>query len=427
MAQQALKQGDARLAVTLARGLLQADPTDSHALIVLAQGLEAQGQHSAGRRAAAQAFRAADAAPDRFMAAQIAARNAYAGGQFELAKYWLRRSLDPAPTDRLRAQAEADFKRVRADSPWATQLRVTIEPSDNVNAGTDNPYLVVDGLTVYGTHSPSAMALSGVTTRIEATTAYRLWQSDNATTHIIGQISRKHVTLSESSRAAAAGITGADLSSTLAEIGLSHRMAAPGGAKAAGIWGISGKLGQVWHGGDPSYSFAKGTVSRSVPLHAGLNFRMQGSYEYRVDRDAALSRSDHLQLRGDLTGKLAHNRSFAFGLILDQTDSDRGNVTAMHKTAYASYGLGELNGLIDLRLSVGARQTDYPRYFIGALAAPGGRQDDSIFAALDITLTEVSYGGFVPRISLSAERSRSNISRFETRATALSLGIESKF
>lgn len=80
IAQQALAAGNPRVTVTFARGLLQANPQDANALVLLAQVLEAQGQHRSGRRAAARAFQVASDKPDRFMAAQIAARNAYAGG-----------------------------------------------------------------------------------------------------------------------------------------------------------------------------------------------------------------------------------------------------------------------------------------------------------------------------------------------------------
>lgn len=427
IAQQALAAGNPRVTVTLARGLLQANPQDANALVLLAQVLEAQGQHRSGRRAAARAFQVASDKPDRFMAAQIAARNAYAGGQFGLAQYWLRRSLDPAPTDRLRDQAVADFKRVRAANPWNTRLQMTVQPSDNVNSGTDNPYLIVEGLPFYGTHSASAMALSGTVLRIEAATRYRLWQNDAGITHLTGQISTSRVDLSAAAQAAAPTVTNRDLSGTLVEIGLSHLRPAGQGARTGGVWGASGAIGQVWNGGDLSYNYAKLGISRTVPLGQAMQVRLQGSYERRDDPDAAFPRSDHLQLRSDLTARLSAGRSVAVGLVLDQADSNRGNVTATHRTAYVSYGFGDITGPVDLRMSLGARNSDFPRYFIGAFAAPGGRQDDAVFASLDVTLTEIGYAGFVPRISLITQRTTSNISRFETRSTALSIGIESKF
>ena len=55
------------------------------------------------------------------------------------------------------------------------------------------------------------------------------------------------------------------------------------------------------------------------------------------------------------------------------------------------------------------------------------RNDDAVFASLDVTFSEIDYAGFVPRVSLIAQRTSSNISRFETSSTALSFGIESKF
>jgi hypothetical protein len=271
------------------------------------------------------------------------------------------------------------------------------------------------------------MALSGTILRIEAATRYRLWQKGDGVTHLTGQISSSRVDLSAAAQAAAPTVTNRDLSGTLVEIGLSHRRAAGQGTRTGGVWGASGAIGKVWNGGDLSYDYAKLGISRTVPLGQAMQVRLQGSYERRDDPDAAFPRSDHLQLRSDLTARLSAGRSLAVGLVLDQADSDRGNVTATHRTAYVSYGFRDVTGPVDLRMSLGARVSDYPHYFIGAFAAPGGRQDDAVFASLDVTLTEIGYAGFVPRISLITQRTTSNISRFETRSTALSIGIESKF
>lgn len=427
MARQALDQGDARAAVTLARGLLKADPDDDYALFILARALEAQGHNGAGRRAAARAFRATDHDPDRFMAAQIAARTAYADGRFGLAQYWLRRSMNPAPTDRLRQQVVEDFKRVRRQNPWNTQLRFTLQPSDNVNSGTENPYFIIDGLPYYGTHSPGAMALSGTVLRLEARTAYRLRQDAQSITSLTGQISTKRVRLSSAAKAAAPTLSGRDLSSTLAEIGLSHQRAVRGDAQANGVIALTAAVGQVWYGGDPSYGYGKLGLSRSLALSDTTRIRLHGQYERREDATARLARSDNFRVRGDITRDLANGAALSFGVLLDHTESDRGNTTATHKTAFVSYDFGARTGPVDMRVTLGARDTDFPNYFIGLIQVPGGRQDDAVFASLDITFTQVEYSGFVPRVSVIAQQSTSNISRFETSSTALSFGIESKF
>lgn len=427
VAGQAIENGDGKLAVLLARGLLKADPQDPYALFILARGLEMQKHHGAGRRAAGRAFRASEKDADRFIAAQMAARMAYADRRYGLAQYWLRRSLDPAPTEALKEQAVADFRRVRRENPWNTRYRITVQPSDNINSGTDNPYFLVDGLPWYGVHSAEAMALSGTEIRLEARSSYRLREDKLSATRLTGELSTRRVRLSQEAKAAAPDADGDDFSSTRAEFGVDHRWAVGGDAGANGVAGVTAALGQVWYGGETSYTYGNVGLSHSFALGENSLLSVRAEYERREDATAYFARSDHMQLRGDFRHRLPQAAALSMGLILDRADSDRGNVDVLHRTAYVSYDFGDVTGPVDLRLTLGARNTDYPRYFIGFFEAPGGRQDDAVFASLDITFSEIDYAGFVPRVTLLTQSTTSNISRFETRSTALSFGIESKF
>lgn len=427
VAREAVQNGDGKLAVLMARGLLQADPQDPYALFILARGLEMQKHHGAGRRAAGRAFSASEKDADRFMAAQMAARMAYADRRYGLAQYWLRRSLDPAPTEALKEQAISDFRRVRQENPWNTRYRITVQPTDNVNSGTENPYFVVDGLPWYGVHSPAAMALSGTEIRLEARSSYRLREDQASATRLTGEFVTKRVRLSQEAKDAAPGADGDDFASTRAEIGVDHRWAAGGDARANGVVGVTAAVGQAWYGGETSYAYGNVGLNRSFTLGENSLLSVRAEYERREDAVAYFARSDHVQLRGDFRHRLPQAAALSMGLILDRADSDRGNVDVLHRTAYVSYDFGDVTGPVDLRLTLGARNTDYPRYFIGFFEAPGGRQDDAVFASLDITFSEIDYAGFVPRVTLLTQRTSSNISRFETSSTALSFGIESKF
>ena len=422
LAERFLAEGAPARAVLLARGLLHADPRDAGALILLARGLEAQRAHDDSRRAAARAFRTAPQGPARFAAAQIAARNAYRGGHPELAKLWLRRSLDHAPSPALRDRTVADFRRLRQVSPWNSQIRLSIQPSDNVNSGTDNPYLIVEGLPYYGTHSASAMALSGTILRAVVPSRYRLGAGDASRTDLIGVASLRRVALTDAARRMAPGLSEDDLSSQLVELGIDHRI--PGGRGDAGV---GAALGRVWQGGGAAYDYGRLGLRRDISLGADVLLRVEATTERRHAPGLAGPLSDHLTLRGDLGMRVSARQRLAFGVVLERVDADRANSRATHRTAYASYALGTAEDLVALRLTLGMRASDYPAYVVGPFAIPGGRDDRGAFATLDLTLNRLGRAGFVPRVSLATQRTRSNISRFDIGSSTLGFGLQSKF
>jgi len=70
----ALEQGNPTLALQIGYGLLQADPNDAFAHYLIASAFRQQARPAAARRAAALAYRQAETTPEKFQAAQLAAR-----------------------------------------------------------------------------------------------------------------------------------------------------------------------------------------------------------------------------------------------------------------------------------------------------------------------------------------------------------------
>ena len=80
---------------------------------------------------------------------------------------------------------------------------------------------------------------------------------------------------------------------------------------------------------------------------------------------------------------------------------------------------------LDLALTLG--YSDYPNYQSGFIVVPGGRQDKSIYADVNLMFENWDYAGFAPSLRIRAGRTSSNDSRFQTRELSIGLGIQSKF
>ncbi|MDQ2093425.1 surface lipoprotein assembly modifier [Rhodalgimonas zhirmunskyi] len=419
---QALKSGDATLAARLARALVQANPENSGPYFILAQAHRQLGDRYLARRAAALAFRYAKTPEDRFTAAQIAAKLAYDDKRFTASQYWLRRSLDPAPNARLKQQAIRDFKRVRAENPWSAHLTFSVSPSDNVNSGAQSPYNLIEGLPVVGLLSPGAQALSGVVARADVDAAYRIAQSATSQTRLTFRATTQQVSLSSSAKAAAPGLSGSDFSSVYASFGLTHAWkAGENGYAQAGV-----SLGRSWYGGAPYYDFARADLSRSFALGPQGRLSLAAGYEHR-DFATNTPVSQLAQLRFNYQHSFASGDALQTGLSLGRTFSDAINNDNRSATAYITYQPARKIGPARLSLTLGASRTTYDAYSVGFLAVPGGREDDSRFAAAALHFDDFSYAGFAPTLTLQTRATTSNVSRFDTQETTLSISLKSNF
>ena len=78
-------------------------------------------------------------------------------------------------------------------------------------------------------------------------------------------------------------------------------------------------------------------------------------------------------------------------------------------------------------MQAGYSETAFPGYRVGFIAVPGGRQDRSLTAGATLTFPGIQVQGFSPRLSITHTNTQSNVSRFETRKTGVSLGLTASF
>ncbi len=425
-AKAALTQGDYRLALKLGRGLLIADPSDSDAHFIVAVAQAGLGQPRDGRVAARRAFQNAKRPQDKFFAAQTAARLSLAEKQYTLAQYWLRRSIDSAPNPELRTQTISDFRRVQNLKKLNWRASFSITPSDNVNSGADDTYLVIDGLPVLGVLSGASLALSGIVAKADVHASYRLKQSNSALWQLTGRAYVREIALTSASKALAPGLTSSDLSSATYEAGL-VRYAKVGSGKFAGTSQVRFTLGRNIYARDPFSDYAKLSLRRSFTLTKTSKLSLGASYKKTAYKNAASNRADDYEIRADYERALPTGAQITTGFVLGQTKSQRGNTQNTSLTGYVSYGFANKIGPAKLSATLGARFTDYPVYRVGILLAPGGRQDKNLFTTLNMRFEGFEVAGFIPTASLQYYKTTSNISRFETDGASLSIGFSSNF
>lgn len=120
-----------------------------------------------------------------------------------------------------------------------------------------------------------------------------------------------------------------------------------------------------------------------------------------------------------------------FTLNLSDTDSDSSQRRYKSVNVRADYqfkdtfGPKGLNAKISAGLAVA--HSDYEAYGFFPIAAPGGRQETSIYADVTAVFQNIDYAGFAPAVTVRAGRKSSNVSRFNTKELSVSLGIQSKF
>lgn len=418
LAQQALRTGQPRTAYELTEGLITANPENGHAHFLRAHALGQMKDYKTGRQSAARAYRVANTDVQRFEAAKLAAELSFADDSYSVSQLWLRRAVHYAPNEELRSQYVKAFRNVRRTNPLRFELQFSINPSDNVNNGSNSPYNLIEGSPLVGTLSPSAQAISGVVARTDMRGSYRVQQSKRHETHITGRLHSREVRFNDP----VPGISGSDISSLRLQLGVSHLWA----PSKSGYWSFDINGGRTWYGRSPYYDFAGVGVRRMQKLSDTLNLSLGVHVEEQFDKVAPITDATVYSAFAGLSYALSTGGELGAQLQFRDVDSDGRNRASQQWSVVATYTLGREIGPAQVSFSVGHSTLDYEQYWV-LLPVAGGRTDESWFGGVTAAFNDYSYMGFVPVVSVNAEKSRSNISRFDVDQTAVSFGIRSEF
>ncbi|WP_157440959.1 tetratricopeptide repeat protein [Aestuariivita boseongensis] len=418
----ALRAGDNATAIRIARGLLKADPEDPIAYFILSMAHAALGETTLSRKAARYAFQYADDPGDRVRAGQLAAKSAVAEERYSLAQLWLRRSAIHAVSDAEKAAIAQDYQALRRLNPWSMRLNLALRPSSNVNNGSEDALQIIDGVPVTGILSGSAQALSGLIATADLSLRYRFQANQTSATYAGLRLYTKHIALSSSAKAKAPGLRNSDLSQQFLETSVDHARKLRGG-----ILGGTLATGQSWYGNNPTYRFVRASARRVWELGTGSWIGVSGTVE---DRNSVTGQryDATAQSLTVFTGlEMGNGDQLTMTLGLRDTDAWFINDRSQAASLRAAYAFDQPMGPVKMDVALTLGYADYPDYRSGFIVVPGGRQDRSVYADVNLMFDDWDYAGFSPSLRIRAGRTSSNDSRFKTREFSVGLGIESKF
>ncbi|MEZ5796817.1 MAG: hypothetical protein R3D63_04580 [Paracoccaceae bacterium] len=420
-AQAAFAAGQVELARMLALAVLDGDSRDPTALAVLAAVGLATHEPEAAREVAGRSFGEAADDRGRFTAARLAARASVDLEEFGVAKYWLRRAVQVAPDEAAKAATVRDFLAVRALSPLRLDFGLSIKPSDNVNQGSEDSLLTVDGNPTWFYFDPSSLALPGVEATANLALRYRIASDAGATTEIGFRGSHRAVALSDEAKALAPGAKGEDFATSAFDLFVQQRRELS--PEMVLIGGLT--FGKTWLAGMPYADRARMELALGTRHGANDQSRLGLSVE-RQWLESGRPQATSVSLDAGWQHRLAGGDLVALRLEMGQTVSDDPNQENRKLGASLRYALADpvAGATVSAALNVTAR--DYPVFFNG-IFNDTGREDLSVSMNIDLALPRLGAFGFEPVVSLEASRTESNVSRYSGEAVGIGLRIQSSF
>lgn len=417
-AAQALAEGNAELALTLADGVLLGAPGDVPALLIKSRALRDLGRSGEAAGAAKLAFSTTDDARERYFAALLTGRARATGGTPGMAQLWLRRAAHIAPEEELRALAVSDFRKVRSVTPWRLSLNMAVAPSDNLNGAPKSNTFTFGGLSFV---NPSAVPLSGERFVFGADTLYRLPLSETRRLNFGAGVEVQRVRFSQEARNKVPGIRDADYRQDALVLSLGYEVRDP-----EGRWLAHSKasVARHWLGGVLYSDSARLDLSYGRALASGLQGGIRLGVEDETRHDAGVRDAQTREIGLSLTRRFA-----VASLRLDLSAADTASESRLiaRETARAALSLAAgkpVKGMLP-RATLAWEVADYDLGPSDFWVDP--RRDTELSLSLDVLLPGIDYYGFAPEIGVSFRDRSSNYSVYETQGTDLRLGLKSVF
>ena len=423
LARQALLGGQPQLALAIARALLDRDPTDAVALLILAAAETRLGEPKAGLRSAVLAFRNADDPVLRYEAARYAAAAALADRRFTLGQFWLRRAAQLAPAPQQHDDTAATYRAVQAERPWTGTARFNLRPTTNLNQGSSEDQLIIDGVPTIFTFDGAAQALSGLETGVDLSLAHRFAPSPTAYAEFALRLQGDIYTLSDAAKQQAPGASGSDFSYVALEAALTYNFAATPGA---GAWSIGSVAGTNWYGGQPLGSYLRLELGKTLKLSDTRSARLDLLVEqqWRDDPQAFGNRVAAVQSQYNWQLKNGSLLALRLGLV-GQFSKDR-NAENTALSVDLRYTLANPLGPAEVTLGLNATARDFPVYFSNIFNV-SGRQDLRVGASVELFFPKAEVWGLAPVLSIAGGTTTSNVSRYQSDYFGVQIGLRSVF
>jgi hypothetical protein len=397
-----------------AAALIARDPADLTGLIVASRVARTRGDGPAARGHARAAWASARTPAARHLAALTMAQALASGGRRVEAQFWLRRAIHHAPTPAARALAVRDFGYVRARSALRFRLDLSVAPSTNVNNGSRHSEIPMFGGTAV---LLSAKALPGGFVTAGLALRYRLFETPAHLTELTFSAQHRAVWLDP---AGAALASPGDYVYTAVEAGIAHRRRVLEGRAELSA---EASVGHNWYGGAPLSNTLRLDAGLALPAGAARSLRLRGSWERQWRLDVAARSAEVVTLGVGVTQGLANGDRLRLDLVGRHAGSASPEVS--HVAAGLRLGWERAQPVAGVRLEMGlaAEARDY-----GPIpTARGGRRDLRLEASAALSFDRAEVLGFVPVMTLRAERTMSTSLLHDGQDFGLGLGIRSRF
>lgn len=412
LARQALDQGRPDISVTIARQILSAAPDDADALLLLAAAEAQLGNGAAGAAAARRAYVLSDPGERRFEAAFLTAYALSQDDQTGRAKFWLRRASTLAPDAASRDAIAKSYRDLAARSPLSLRFTAQAGPSANVNGGSSTGTMVILGLPF-----TIPEALPGGVWQVGTEAHYRLTQSTQGVTEVFAIASHRGVWLSDEAEAIAPTARASDFAISQVEAGVSRRWldASLPIAYSATLSGLG-----TWYGGE--------ALSHGLRLKGRLAWTGTPDQVWSGEVSLEQSWNDLRRVRDAQVAQLTlgWQKAFAGGTSLWVTGGVRNTASDAADVANVAV-LAQIGVAPSLKpmgvqsvFTLGVEGRDY-------VQMPGIGTDINLSAEASFVFTKVDYMGFVPKLTLSAQQTRSDFAPRDTQDLSIGLGVVSTF
>lgn len=412
-------QGQATPARAIANALLEFDPNDTQALLILSRAERLLGNLPAAKKAGSRAWRAAKTDQDRFSAAMLTAQAISSDGNKIGAQIWLRRAAEAAPTEQLKSVAVRDLRYLRRTSPLALSLDFSVAPSSNINNGSKSDTIDIFGLPF--ALSPDAQALSGVEYALKTTLTYKLPKKGawDLTTGVV--FDAKHYSLSSSAKALAPNVSGSDYAFHQLQFSL-----AASKADADNKGGTSAfiKAGQNWYGGSSLTRFAGIGVNRHIQVgkRSNLSFSLGAERQWR--QDSALRNADVATFSTTWGRRMKEAGTIWITGYASDSASDAASIAQDTIGARIRYAHNKpIFASTKLELSLGYES----KSFDTAQFPFARRIDDTTSASAKMIFNDLDYLGFAPTAEVNAKRTTSTVGQYNLDDFGVKLGLRSTF
>ncbi|HEV8036868.1 hypothetical protein [Yoonia sp.] len=426
-AEAALVAGTPAETLRLAHEILRANPDNFAALYLLALAQSDLNDPQSAAASGARAYAAATSQDTRFETARLVAGAYFQAGHYTRSAFWLRRAANHASTEAdLRFIANAYATAVETN-PFSIAVTAAIAPTDNINNGSEDGVLRLEGIDLTFVLPEDRRALSGIGFSASTDLRYRISETANQATTLNATLAGDTYLLSDEAKALLAdspdpevqAIDGRDFATVTASVGITRQQ---NNISPLGPLSLGAAVGTYWEGGERLLDFHDLSLEQTVPLGKTSRLRLRALRRWQDARTPTLYDANIYDLTIAYDRMLANRDQLQLSLISQRN-------AAGPETSFDEYqiGIGYLlaepvfGAKFSTSLNIGFRT------FEEFTTTLDGREDRFYLASATALFEDYSYFGFSPSVTVSGSRVDSTAEENTTSAAQILFGVASRF